>query len=305
MSLAESTPIERIASDAAVVRAQAERFAWLPPSRPVAGAPGERLARGTGSSLEFADRREYMAGDDVRHLDWGAYARTDQWMVRVYAREVAPRLDVLLDLSASMGVREGGAAGETERPPKAGAALDLARFALESARAAGLSAQLVALGEQPRRVPQDELEHDGLAFDARRPLPELLRECGTLLRTGSQRLLISDLLVEQPPERWLRILGQGAGRLEVLQLLSARERAPEVGGAWRLEDVESGATRDLVLDRSVVAAYLERLGGLTAGLRDAARRLGASFLELTADDGLERHLVEELLPAQLVAPAAG
>jgi uncharacterized protein (DUF58 family) len=227
-----------------------------------------------------------MAGDDVRHLDWGAYARTDQWMVRVYAREVSPRLDVLLDLSASMAVTE----GDDGRPAKAGAALDLARFALESGRAAGLSVQLVALGEQPRRVPADELEQSGLSFDARRPLPDLLRECGSLLRAGSQRLLISDLLVEQPPDRWLRVLGQGAGRLEVLQ---------------RLEDVESGASRDLVMDRSVVAAYLERLGGLTSGLRDAARRLGASFLELTADDGLERHLTEALLPAQLVAPAAG
>lgn len=268
----------------------------------MAGAPGERLARGTGSSLEFADRREYMAGDDVRHLDWGAYARTDQWMVRVYAREVAPRLDLLLDLSASMAVHGGG---DQPRPAKAAAALDLARFALESGRAAGLSVQLIALGEQPRRVPMDELDQSGLAFDARRPLPDLLRECGSLLRAGSQRLLISDLLVEQPPDRWLRVLGQGAGRLEVLQLLAAAERAPEVGGAWRLEDVESGASRDLVMDRSVVSAYLERLGGLTSGLREAARRLGASFLELTAEDGLERHLAEALLPAQLVAPAAG
>ncbi|MHC4379184.1 MAG: DUF58 domain-containing protein [Planctomycetota bacterium] len=299
--MAADESITRVECDAAAVRAQLERFAWLPPTRPVAGAPGERLARGTGSSLEFADRREYMAGDDVRHLDWGAYARTDQWMVRVYAREVSPRLDVLLDLSASMAVTE----GDDGRPAKAGAALDLARFALESGRAAGLSVQLVALGEQPRRVPADELEQSGLSFDARRPLPDLLRECGSLLRAGSQRLLISDLLVEQPPDRWLRVLGQGAGRLEVLQLLTAAERAPEVGGAWRLEDVESGASRDLVMDRSVVAAYLERLGGLTSGLRDAARRLGASFLELTADDGLERHLTEALLPAQLVAPAAG
>lgn len=299
--MAADETITRVESDAAAVRAQLERFAWLPPTRPVAGAPGERLARGTGSSLEFADRREYMAGDDVRHLDWGAYARTDQWMVRVYAREVSPRLDVLLDLSASMAVPD----GDDGRPPKAGAALDLARFALESGRAAGLSVQLVSLGEQPRRVPSDELEQSGLSFDARRPLPELLRECGSLLRTGSQRLLISDLLVEQPPDRWLRVLGQGAGRLEVLQLLTAAERAPEVGGAWRLEDVESGASRDLVMDRSVVAAYLDRLGGLTSGLRDAARRLGASFLELTADDGLEGHLTEGLLPAQLVAPAAG
>ncbi len=294
--------------DAARVRRQLERFAWIPPSRPVAGAPGERLARGTGSSLEFADRREYVAGDDVRHLDWGAYARTDQWMVRVYAREVAPRLDVLVDLSASMGIAEAAGRPEgpaTARPVKAGAALDLASFALGSARAAGLSVQLIALGDAPRRVPLDELDQGGLSFASRRPLPEVLREGGSLLRAGSQRLLISDLLVEQPPDRWLRLLARGAGRVEVVQLLSAWERAPEVGGAWRLEDVESGASRDLVLDRSVVEAYLERLRELTSGVRDAARRLGASFGELTAEAGLERHLSEAWLPAGLIAPAAG
>lgn len=290
--------------DLASVREQVARFAWLPPARPRAGSPGERLARGTGSSLEFADRREYVAGDDVRHLDWGAYARTDQWLVRVYAREVSPRVDVLLDLSASMSVGLGGAEGPEVRAPKAALALDLAAFTLEAARAVGLSPQLIALGDQPRRVASEELQAHGLAFDARRGLPELLAECGSLMRTGSQRLLLSDLLVEQPPDRWLRILAQGSGRLDVAQVLLQGERKPEVGGAYRLTDAESGDSRDLVLDSSVVERYLDRLRSLIGGQRDAARRLGAGFLELTAEEDLAKCISEGLLRGELVAPAA-
>ena len=61
------------------------------------GPAGERLGKGTGASLEFQDRRVYAAGDDVRHLDWAAYARTDQMMVRLYREEVLPTVELLVD----------------------------------------------------------------------------------------------------------------------------------------------------------------------------------------------------------------
>jgi uncharacterized protein (DUF58 family) len=72
------------------------------PRTPGSGRSGELLGRGTGTSLEFQEYREYMPGDDIRHLDWSAYARSDSLMVRLYREEISPRMDVLLDVSRSM-----------------------------------------------------------------------------------------------------------------------------------------------------------------------------------------------------------
>src|SRR5512134_4097662 len=77
------------------------------PRMPVAGRSGELLGRGTGSSVEFQEYREYLPGDDIRHVDWAAYARSDALMVRLYREEISPRVQVLLDASRSMTTGEG------------------------------------------------------------------------------------------------------------------------------------------------------------------------------------------------------
>ena len=90
------------------------RLAW--PDRAAAGRAGDRLGRGTGASLEFVDFRDYTPGDDLRHVDWRAYARTDALQVRLFREEVAPHVDLIVDGSASMA----------STPAKAAALRDLA-----------------------------------------------------------------------------------------------------------------------------------------------------------------------------------
>src|SRR5215831_2801644 len=79
------------------------------PRTPAGGRLGERLGTGTGSSLEFQDYRQYAAGDDLRHVDWAAYARSEILTVRLYREEVAPRIDIVVDTSLSMAVTSGKA----------------------------------------------------------------------------------------------------------------------------------------------------------------------------------------------------
>src|SRR5438552_4721517 len=84
------------------VQRAVETFQLGLPRMPAAGRTGELLGRGTGSSLEFQEYRQYIPGDDIRHLDWGAYARFDTLMVRLYRDEISPRTEILLDASRSM-----------------------------------------------------------------------------------------------------------------------------------------------------------------------------------------------------------
>ena len=56
-----------------------------------------------GQSVEFADRRAYVKGDNLRHLDWKVFGRTERYMVRQFEEETSLRVHVILDASGSMG----------------------------------------------------------------------------------------------------------------------------------------------------------------------------------------------------------
>src|SRR3954454_24804116 len=63
----------------------------------------ERRSRKTGSGVEFADHRNYSAGDDLRYLDWSVYGRLDKLLLRLFEEEEDLHIYLLLDASASMG----------------------------------------------------------------------------------------------------------------------------------------------------------------------------------------------------------
>jgi len=84
-----------IRSCAAVLRLSLSRHEWR-------GAVGNWAGSGAGSSLEFQDHRPYLPGDDPRHIDWAATARGNQAVMKIYREEVSPRIDLLVDSSASM-----------------------------------------------------------------------------------------------------------------------------------------------------------------------------------------------------------
>ncbi len=66
------------------------------------GQAGEFSGGGTGSSLDFQDQRAYAPGDDPRHINWQAYARTGSYTMKLFREEVRPVVDLILDASESM-----------------------------------------------------------------------------------------------------------------------------------------------------------------------------------------------------------
>jgi len=63
---------------------------------------GERMSRARGAGMEFADHKEYSAGDDFRMIDWNVYARLDEFVVRLYETEENLSACILVDASESM-----------------------------------------------------------------------------------------------------------------------------------------------------------------------------------------------------------
>ncbi|MDE0894993.1 MAG: DUF58 domain-containing protein [Planctomycetota bacterium] len=270
--------------------ALAERFVPVLGFRPN-GRSGDRLGPGVGASLEFEDRRSYAPGDDVRHVDWRALARTGDLMVRVHREEVQPRLDVLLDASASMA----------SEPEKEIASANLAGFFLRAGSCAGFEVRFVRLGARPMVLSALEYEREGVTFDEIIPLGDAIAASRHLLTPGGLWLCISDFLTERGAN--LKSLASRRGSASLLQVLGPWESDPPVGSSLRLEDAEGGGKRDLLLDAGVVAAYRKRLERLSDGLSDEARRLGMRYLRLNAGTPLQESARSELIASGFVNPA--
>src|SRR5690349_16160632 len=106
------------------------RYSLAVPRTTAAMRAGLQMGQRTGSSLEFKDHREYQPGDDLRQIDWNAFARSDKLIVKLFREEISPHLDIVLDGSRSMAV---------EGTAKAGAAVALAAVLSVAAESAGYS----------------------------------------------------------------------------------------------------------------------------------------------------------------------
>jgi uncharacterized protein (DUF58 family) len=264
------------------------------PRMPVAGRSGELLGRGTGSSVEFQEYREYLPGDDIRHLDWAAYARSDALMVRLYREEISPRTEILLDASKSMTTGD----GVKERVAKQLATV----FAQLCGYLGGRPTLIPANNERPLR-PMGLESLDGLAAfpcDGVATLTELLAESAIPLKPQAVRIVISDFLFPHDPDPLLRRLAAGASALWIVQLITAWEADPSELGGRRVIDIEGGGQTDMLVNRKAIAAYKERLLRLQEGLSRACRRVHARYVLLIADRGLEALCREELCAAEML-----
>ena len=240
------------------------------PRAPLRGRAGERLGSGTGASLEFQDYRSYAPGDDLRHVDWAAYARSELLTVRMYREEVAPRVDLVLDVSRSIAV--------TEAKQRAFSELS-ALIACACASTVTDTRLITAPAMRPEPLPTPEHIERFLTFDVNQsafeggPLP---------LRRRSVRIVVSDFLFPHDPDALISRLARESAWLAIVQLTLADEAEPQVDGGRRLIDVEGRGESDLVIDAAAVRDYRARFASLRLGLSRAARRVGAPFAHLVA-----------------------
>ncbi len=246
------------------------------------GRSGSRRGLGVGSSLEFLDFRDYVPGDDLRHVDWRGYARTNELRIRLHQEEVAPYVDVLVDTSASMA-----STAVKERAVRA-----LAQVLPRWAKREGAAARVLGLGG-------GAVDPASLGFAEASTGPVLPT---VPLRPASVRVLVTDGLWQGDPVPLLQRAMAGASQFACVQVLDPWELAPTADGATTLVDVETGERREVQLDVRSVATYGERLQRLCAGLRACVLGQGGVFVQVEAA-ALSAMCARELIAAGVLEPA--
>jgi len=267
---------------------------------------GERRSSRRGTSIEFADYRNYVRGDDLRRLDWNIYARLQRPFIKLLEDEEDLAVHLLLDASASMDWPRSG--------PR-----DLHKFLYAQRVLAGLAYIALVGGD---RVTVTALRPDGGARWG--PLRgrghilnlfawlEKLHTRGALdlnaalrdyaLRSARPGLcvVLSDLMSPEGYEDGLRaLLGRGY-ELAVIHILSPDEVNPEITGDLKLLDVETGIPQDVTIDADMRELYVQRLEAWQAEIGAYCVRRGIHYVAVDTSTPWEELILSELRRVSVV-----
>ncbi len=248
-----------------------------------------------GISLEFADFRGYVPGDDVRHLDWSSYARLGQLIIKLYHDEEDLRIHLLVDDSRSMATGEPSKATFARQVAAALAWIGLAHGARVSLGLLGDTVDLLppVRGEGGFAALAARLEAEG--GEARRPLHEACRDYLTAARPRGAIILVSDLLDPAGPAAVLSELQRPTTEVDIIHVLAPGDVDPPLDGELRLIDSETGGTLDLHVADAAREAYRQTARTFIAEWADACRRRGVAYAQTRTDVPLDEFLLRALV----------
>lgn len=249
---------------------------------------GERRSKRKGHSLEFADYRSYVQGDDIRHIDWKILARLDRLFLKLYMEEEDLFVHFLIDTSHSMGMGE---------PSKALYAKMLTA-ALSYVALAGGHRVMIQPFAQKLHAPLPYTRGKGQMHRILRYLQDLpaegeteMAQALTMFRLSSVGsgviFLISDLFDKDGAGNALKRLVGKNFEVVVLHLLSPEEEDPPWDGDWNLVDIEDGSTRPVSMTTFIKERYREVVAQFRAEQQELCFKYGYQYIPIRSDVPLE------------------
>lgn len=266
-------------------------------SRVWKGQAGEFTGGGTGSSMDFQDHRAYSPGDDPRHINWQAYARTGSYTMKLFCEEVRPVVDLILDASESMFFDE----------KKAARTAELFYLITESSLSSGASLALHAVrGDASVQLDPATLRTHQWLEKVRSLTPADPANAPDLtrlpLRANAIRVFLSDLLFAADPEPILRHLGQRHGSLVILSPFLESEARPDWSGNYEFVDPERNSRHPHRIEPATLRRYQEAYVNHFALWKQHARRHQAAFARIPAEEDFATVLFREAVPAGALEP---
>lgn len=261
---------------------------------------GERRSPRRGTSVEFADFRSYSHGDDLRYVDWNAFARLDRLFIKLFVEEEDLYVYLLVDGSRSMDF---GSPNKLRWAKQCAAALGY--LALSTHDRTQLHAHAAGQAQWSR-----PFRGRGTAPEAFEWLQQLQPGGGTCLRDAVESFLlrapmpgvvflISDLFSDD----WEAALGRlAAGRMDacVLQVMAPEEYQPNLRGDLRLVDSETGEAREITVSQSALRRYEAERDAFLDQVRRTCFRYGFAHLPALSSDPVEDVVLRELRRLQVV-----
>jgi uncharacterized protein (DUF58 family) len=248
-----------------------------------------------GYSAEFSQYRHYRPGDDLKYVDWKAFARTDRLYSRQFRETTNMSALIVLDASRSMDFPPPATAAQSKFALARATAAVLAALVIDQGDAAGLLALTADNGGGTHYLPARSGRHHlhvclaelaRLSSDGTVGVAEALRRAGTLLTRRGMVIVVSDLYEDDAALAAIRRLHRMGHDVIVVHVMAREELSLPKGGAIEFEDLES--RRTLLTNADAVRAQYERnVGEFLDRVHSSVAREGLDYLRLVAGEPLE------------------
>ena len=262
---------------------------------------GERRSKRKGQSVEFADFRQYVPGDDLRFIDWNLFARLERLYLKLFLEEEDLHFYALIDTSSSM---EFGEPTKLQYAKQLAASLGFIglcradRVKIESLGTSSRKPGPTLRGRSSLWRMQEYLE--GIEPGENVSLAEGIRNF-CLRNTGKGILvLISDLMDKEGYEKALRFLVTQQMDVYLLHVLCPEELNPEIKGDLRLIDCEDDDVAEITVSRPLLDKYKRTLASFVDGAREFCTRRGMSYLMVSTETPVETLVANYLRKRGLV-----
>jgi uncharacterized protein (DUF58 family) len=262
---------------------------------------GERKSKRRGSSVEFADHRNYSVGDDLRHIDWNVYGRLDKLFLKLFLEEEDLHVYTLLDTSLSMDF---GDPTKLHYGKQVTAALSFVGLinhdrvvldtfssglgtGLPSVRGRSQMYRVIQYLEQLRPTGASNLAAAAKAFALKHPGKGVV-------------VVISDFLDKRGHEDALRYLLARNLDIYVIHVLSREEVEPEIVGDLRLVDAEDDDEAEITVSAPLLRRYKATLNAFVGGLKDWCTRRGITYIFTTNQNPFDKLILNYLRERGLV-----
>lgn len=255
---------------------------------------GERRSKRKGQSVEFADFRNYVAGDDLRFIDWNLFARLDRLYLKLFLEEEDLHFFALVDDSMSMDFGQPTKFFVAKQIAASLGYIGLCRGDRVSVSTfANAGSPVVLRGKNSTHRLLNHLDSSPATPESPSMEEAIKRFC---LRNTSKGivLVVSDLMNKSGYESALRMLVAREMDIFLVHLLSPEELNPNVQGDLKLVDCEDGDTREISVSAALLQRYQLTLAAFIEQAKTFCNRRSITYVPARSDQGTDT-LVNEYL----------
>jgi len=265
---------------------------------------GERRSSRRGSSVEFADYRNYAPGDDLRRLDWNIYARLERPFIKLLEEEEDLAVHILIDGSQSMDWGE-DAENKFQYALKLAAGLGAITLASGDALTVGLLQHGKVTAEFGPSRGGASLARlfrflENLQAEGETNLNRAMRDYSIIPRRAGLVILLSDLFAKDGYETGLRQLMGRGHEAALVHVLAPDELDPPLAGDIQLVDIETNQAQDVSLDGGLRERYRTRARAWIQSTQTECRKRHIRYLDAVTNQTWDHVLLLEMRRAGFV-----
>src|SRR5437763_1247845 len=265
-----------------------EQFQLLAARRAKSSAKGERRSKARGQSVEFADYRNYVAGDDLRYLDWNLFGRLEKLFLKLYEEERELPVRIFLDCSESMSFGEPRKFDFARQVAAAIGYVALCGFDRVTIvpfpnEGENITTSGALRAVRGRKTSLQFFQNIAkLNCGGAASFNETLRRGALGARQAGVAIVLTDFLDPAGYEKGLSALVGRGFQVNAVQILSPDELAPGTYGDLKLVDAESGAIQEVTFGRFRLNAYQQTVQNFIQKLREFSASRGINFFSVSS-----------------------